>query len=201
MGFLSFLFGASKKKCKKGKRRHPVTKRCRKIKSKSGRRRRRSRSGRRSRRVRRVTSGRRRRRRSRRARLLRCASLRDKYNQPLVYRNGRCVTRQKRLGRRFLKEEVGGDLGYLGPILAKSFGRRRSLRRRGLRRFSRRRFGLGRRRFGKEYGPGYKGLTSYPGAKAAPYFGQSVPFVNPSNYWIPVANNQLQYPQMLYNFK
>ena len=80
---------------------------------------------------------------------------------------------------------------------------------------SRSRFGRSRRsRFGSstttdpmatlapapvEYGPGYASNTqSYPNV-FAPFFGQRVPFENPSEWYYPNSNGEIQYPHMLIN--
>jgi hypothetical protein len=82
------------------------------------------------------------------------------------------------------------------------FGKRRRSFRKSLgfgRRLSR---GFGRRRrFGSsEYGPGYMGQTSFENAVAAPYFGSQENFINPPEFFLPVADNQYQSPQMLQNW-
>ena len=48
-----------------------------------------------------------------------------------------------------------------------------------------------------EYGPGYDANSqqSYPNM-LTPYYGQSVPWVQPSNWWYPVGNGQVQAPEM-----
>lgn len=54
------------------------------------------------------------------------------------------------------------------------------------------------RKFGSS-GPGYEGQTSYPNV-SAPYFGKSggESYINPSEWFLPVTNGQVQSPQMLY---
>ena len=78
-----------------------------------------------------------------------------------------------------------------------SMGSRKRLgsRRLGSRRLRSRRFGSA------EYGPGFLGQTSFENAVAAPYFGSQENFVNPSEWFLPVADNQYQSPQMLQNWK
>jgi len=51
-----------------------------------------------------------------------------------------------------------------------------------------------------EYGPGYDATSqqSYPNMQA-PYYGQWVPWVNPSNWWFPTGNGQVQSPEMTYH--
>ena len=79
--------------------------------------------------------------------------------------------------------------------------RSRSRRRRSRSRKRRSRSRKGRkrrsRRFGIVAGPGFNAQTSYSNAYA-PYFGASEPFVNPSEWFLPVTNGQIQSPQMLY---
>ncbi len=50
------------------------------------------------------------------------------------------------------------------------------------------------------FGPGFSGQTSYPNVYA-PYFsnGGNIPFVNPSEYYLPQTNGKIQSPQMLYS--
>jgi hypothetical protein len=50
------------------------------------------------------------------------------------------------------------------------------------------------------FGIGYEGQTSFPNAKAAPYFGYEEPFINASEWWYPVSNDMYQSPQMLKDF-
>ncbi len=49
------------------------------------------------------------------------------------------------------------------------------------------------------FGPGFSGQTSYPNVYA-PYFGSSVPYTNPSEYYLPQTNGKIQSPGMLYNY-
>lgn len=81
--------------------------------------------------------------------------------------------------------------------LSKLLRKFRKLSKKGKKSFGRsRRFS---RRFG--YGPGYVGQTSFQNAVAAPYFGSPENFINPSSWWLPIANNQYQSPEMLQNWK
>jgi hypothetical protein len=50
------------------------------------------------------------------------------------------------------------------------------------------------------FGLGYEAQTSFPNAKAAPYFGYEEPFINASEFWYPVSDGAYQSPQMLKNF-
>jgi hypothetical protein len=52
------------------------------------------------------------------------------------------------------------------------------------------------RKFGMVKGPGFAGQTSYSNAYA-PYFGASEPFVNASEWFLPVTGGLTQRPQML----
>ncbi len=49
------------------------------------------------------------------------------------------------------------------------------------------------------FGPGFSGQTSYPNVYA-PFYGNSVPFVNPSEYYLSQTNGKIQSPQMLYSY-
>lgn len=59
-------------------------------------------------------------------------------------------------------------------------------------------------RFGSDatatYGPGYKGLTSFENAVAAPFYGYDTPFINASEWFYPIADGKMQSPDMLKNF-
>ena len=54
-----------------------------------------------------------------------------------------------------------------------------------------------KRKFGSssEYGPGFMGQTSYPSGKV-PYFGSWLPWIQPSNWSLPVADSKVQLQQM-----
>ena len=101
-----------------------------------------------------------------------------------------------------LKHKEGISLKSAWAIVKrgrKSRGRkhkRRGSKRRGSKRRSKRKSRRRSRRFGIVAGPGFQAQVSYPNAYA-PFFGNSENFVNPSEFYLPQTNGNIQSPQML----